>query len=138
MCEEAPVINIIKILFLFRLSEFLDISQTASISDWKTNKRKNLTVARGDAVCCSFDGWFINFGGIGNDGKPTNVVDALNIRKSGARFEVIFLYCLLHESNSLKRLELSRGSDWSNQIPRVRRFKLFESCSIIIAEKVFR
>lgn len=74
---------------MFRTSEFLDISKKASVSDWSGHKRRSLTVARGDATCCVFDGWFLNFGGIANSGRPCDVVDAINLRKENTRFQVI-------------------------------------------------
>ena len=73
---------------MFRTSEFLDISKKASVSDWSGHKRRSLTVARGDATCCVFDGWFLNFGGIANSGRPCDVVDAINLRKENTRFQV--------------------------------------------------
>ena len=71
--------------------DFLDISKKASISDWHNQKRRQLTTARGDAMCCAYDGWFLNFGGIANTGKPTDVCDALNLRRSNTKFQVILM-----------------------------------------------
>jgi len=69
------------------ICEYLDLSKKASISDWQGHKRRALTVARGDASCCVYDGWFVNFGGITNTGKPCNVVDGINLRKQSTRFQ---------------------------------------------------
>ncbi|CBY41479.1 unnamed protein product, partial [Oikopleura dioica] len=66
---------------------FLDITKKASISDWTGQRRWSLLEARGSCQTCSIDGWFINLGGINNDGKPSDKIETINLREPASRFQ---------------------------------------------------
>ncbi|CAG5081157.1 Oidioi.mRNA.OKI2018_I69.PAR.g9801.t1.cds [Oikopleura dioica] len=66
---------------------FLDITKKASISDWTGQRRWSLLQPRGSCQTCSIDGWFINLGGINNEGKPADQVETINLREPANRFQ---------------------------------------------------